>query len=61
MRTGLRPIYKPDLPGEAQITLADISRARQLGWSPQVEMGEGLQRTIHYLERRIRQSMARSA
>jgi nucleoside-diphosphate-sugar epimerase len=31
MRTGLRPVYRPDLPGEVQVTLADISRARQLG------------------------------
>jgi UDP-glucose 4-epimerase len=61
MHTGLRPIYKPDLPGEAQVTLADISRARQLSWSPQVEMRDGLQRTIHYLEREMKQTLARSA
>jgi UDP-glucose 4-epimerase len=28
------PIYKDDLPGEAQVTLADITQARSLGWEP---------------------------
>jgi nucleoside-diphosphate-sugar epimerase len=49
MKTGLQPEYKPDLPGEAEITLADISAARTLGWNPRVEIREGLRRTIDYL------------
>jgi UDP-glucose 4-epimerase len=53
LETGLKPIYEPDLPGEAQITLADISASRELGWTPKVEIREGLQRTIQYIQERV--------
>lgn len=49
LRTGLKPIYQPDLPGEAEITLADIRQAKSLGWVPKIEVREGLARTISYL------------
>lgn len=50
MKTGLKPVYKPDLPGEAQVTLADISRSKSLGWAPKIDVREGLRRTIQYLK-----------
>lgn len=50
LRTGLKPIYKPDLPGEAEITLADITQARSLGWAPKINAREGLRRTVAYLK-----------
>jgi UDP-glucose 4-epimerase len=53
LKTGLQPVYKPDLPGEAQITLADISAAKSLGWKPRVDIGEGLNRTIEYLQGKV--------
>jgi len=53
LETGLKPIYKPDLPGEAQITLADITASRGLGWTPKVEIRDGLQRTIQYIQERV--------
>jgi UDP-glucose 4-epimerase len=53
LETGLRPNYEPDLPGEAPITLADITAARELGWAPKVEIREGLQRTIQYIQERV--------
>ena len=53
LRTGLEPIYKPDLPGEAQVTLADISAARELGWEPKVDIHEGLRRSIQYIRERV--------
>jgi nucleoside-diphosphate-sugar epimerase len=53
LHTGLKPIYKPDLPGEAQVTLGDISNARQLGWQPRVEIREGLRRSISYIQERV--------
>jgi len=53
LKTGLQPIYKPDLPGEAQITLADISAANSLDWKPRVDIREGLGRTIEYLRSRV--------
>ena len=49
MKTGLKPVSKPDLPGEAEITLADITEAKSLGWSPRISIEEGLRRTIEYL------------
>jgi UDP-glucose 4-epimerase len=53
LKTGLRPIYKPDLPGEAQITLTDLTAAKSLGWKPRVDIKEGLNRTIEYLRTRV--------
>ena len=48
------PIYRDDLPGEAQVTLADISQAKSLGWGPKTPIEVGLKRAIDY----IRQEMA---
>ena len=56
LNTGLKPIYKPDLPGEAQVTLGNISSARQLGWSPQVDIREGLRRSIRYIQEKVLES-----
>lgn len=53
LKTGLRPIYKPDLPGEAQITLADISHAKSLDWEPKTDIREGLRRSILYLREKV--------
>src|SRR3989442_526545 len=39
----LEPIYQGDLPGEAEHTLADIGRARSLGWEPKVDLTAGLE------------------
>jgi len=56
LKTGIEPVYRPDLPGEPEVTLADISRERELlGWEPQIDLGQGLQRTIDYLRRRLAQ------
>jgi UDP-glucose 4-epimerase len=49
--TNLLPIYKPDLPGEAQETLADISAARALGWRPKVSLDQGLRSFVDYYRR----------
>jgi len=46
----MEPLYLPDLPGEAEATLADIGRARELGWTPQTDLRSGLRNTIAYLE-----------
>jgi UDP-glucose 4-epimerase len=43
------PIRKPDLPGEAQVTLADISAARTLGWEPKTNIETGLRNAIAYI------------
>jgi len=49
--TNLPPVYKPDLPGEAQETLADISAARALGWLPTVSLEQGLRSFVEYYRR----------
>lgn len=45
----LAPEYRPDLPGEAEVTLADISRARALGWEPRIDLATGLRSAIDYI------------
>ena len=55
--TNIEPETKPDLPGEAEITLADISAARALGWEPRVDLDEGLRRSIDYIKREVMQSI----
>jgi len=47
------PIYKQDLPGEAEITLADISEAKKIGWEPKTETKTGLMKAIRYIRREI--------
>jgi len=60
LQTGLKPIYKPDLPGEAQVTLADITAARELGWHPKTDVHEGLRRSIRYIQERVLQAVTNS-
>ncbi len=50
----LQPIYRDDLPGEAETTLADITRERALGWSPATDLRAGLDKSIQYLKEQIR-------
>lgn len=50
--TTIAPVYREDLPGEAQETLADISSAQGLGWEPQVTLEQGLASFIDYYRSR---------
>lgn len=47
---GIKPLRKPDLPGEAQVTLADIGEARALGWRPKTDLRSGLISSINYIK-----------
>jgi nucleoside-diphosphate-sugar epimerase len=49
--SSIEPEFRPDLPGEAQENLADISAARALGWEPRIDLHEGVARSIEYIER----------
>jgi UDP-glucose 4-epimerase len=60
LQTGLKPVYKPDLPGEAQVTLADITAGRGLGWQPKVDIREGLRRSVQYIQERVLQAVTNS-
>ncbi|MBK8921232.1 MAG: SDR family oxidoreductase [Saprospirales bacterium] len=45
----LQPVYRPERPGDVKHSLADISKIRrELGYSPQVYMLEGLRRVYTY-------------
>jgi len=46
----ISPVRKPDLPGEAQTTLADITEAGSLGWEPKTDIRMGLQHAIAYIK-----------
>lgn len=44
------PIRKQDLPGEAEITLADIAEAKTLGWEPKTDITTGLKAMVKYIQ-----------
>ncbi|MCK4786725.1 MAG: NAD-dependent epimerase/dehydratase family protein [Desulfobacteraceae bacterium] len=44
------PVYEPDLPGEAERTLAAITKAEVLGWMPRTDIVEGLKSMIEYIK-----------
>ena len=47
-------VYKPLPEDDPQVRQPDISRARELlGWEPQVQMEEGLAKTVHYFSQRL--------
>ncbi|MCX5829804.1 MAG: NAD-dependent epimerase/dehydratase family protein [Deltaproteobacteria bacterium] len=47
------PVRNPDLPGEAETTLADITAARKLGWVPKTDIETGLRNAIAYIKSEI--------
>jgi UDP-glucose 4-epimerase len=51
--TAIEPRYEADLPGEAEETLADITSARALGWSPRVGIDEGLTRALAFIREQV--------
>jgi len=53
LNSDVKPDRKPDLPAEAQATLADIRAAREIGWSPNVALRDGVKRSIDYIKREV--------
>lgn len=49
----LTPEHRPDQPGEAQDTLADITLARSLGWQPKTDLRQGLQSMLDHLRKHV--------
>ena len=46
-------IHRADLPGEAQDTLADIGKAKALGWRPKTDIKTGLRNMVEYIRREL--------
>jgi len=44
------PEFKPALEGEADQNLADISKARAVGWEPKTSLEEGLKSSVEYIK-----------
>jgi UDP-glucose 4-epimerase len=49
----LEPVFSADLPGEAQRTCADVTRARALGWAPRVALEEGVWRSVAHTREHV--------
>lgn len=49
LKTNIKPVFKPGLPGEAQISLADITQAKKIGWGPKISLKKGLEGMIGYI------------
>lgn len=58
LQTNIQPIYKPDLPGEAAETLADIAAAKALGWQPRVSLEAGLTQSIQFIQEQVLPELA---
>lgn len=50
----ISPVFEPDLPGEAQETLADITQAKLLGWIPKTDIKIGLKEIIKYIKNELK-------
>lgn len=46
MEKDLQPVYEPPLPGDIEHSLADISKAKKMGYSPEFSLEIGLKETI---------------
>lgn len=53
LEKNILPIYKPDLPGEAYQTLADITLAKKIGWFPKIDIISGIKTSIDFITKEI--------
>lgn len=54
IESGIKPIFKPELPAEAFRTLADISSTLKTGWEPRIPLKEGVRAFIEYTRERLK-------
>jgi len=54
LKSNVRPKYMQDLPGEAFANLADITKAKSLGWNPKIDLKEGLRTSIDFISNEIK-------
>jgi nucleoside-diphosphate-sugar epimerase len=50
MGKDLPPVYEPPLPGDISHSLADISKAREIGYGPEYDLETGLRQTIESVQ-----------
>jgi len=49
LKTGFKPVYGPDRPGDARHVSLDNSKAKKhLNWSPQVSFDDGVRQTLEF-------------
>lgn len=53
LKIDIKPVYKPDQPGEAFANLADITEAKKLGWKPKTDLMKGLEASIEFIKNEI--------
>ena len=53
LNLSVNPVYKKDLPGEAEENLADIKLAKQLNWSPKIKIDEGISEMIQHIKKNV--------
>ncbi len=53
LNTSLQPDLRPNQAGEAQENLADITKAKALGWAPKTSLKQGLQGSIDYIKEKV--------
>ncbi len=49
----VEPMRQPDLPGEAETTLADIREAKTLGWEPKTDLRQGMKKMVEFIKEEI--------
>jgi len=53
LKTNILPVYNTDLTGEAFQNLADISKAKNIGWKPNISLIKGLETSIDFIKNEI--------
>jgi nucleoside-diphosphate-sugar epimerase len=54
LHSTVKPLHNPDLPGEAFANLADITAATSIGWSPRIDLEQGLQTSVDFIRNELK-------
>jgi UDP-glucose 4-epimerase len=55
--SNVKPVHKPDLPGETFANLADITEVRKLGWEPKIDLKTGLKTSIEFIREEMKKGL----
>lgn len=59
LKIKIEPVFKDDQPGEAFANLADISKAKSIGWLPKTDLRSGLNYSIEFIKEELRKGNVR--